>query len=60
MEIGDLVTFNGKAYVLRGLDPTGVPDRSVLLEDPDDGAQITVPFAALGEHPSGGGLTRDP
>ena len=60
MEIGDLVSWNGKTYVLRGLDPMGVPDRRVLLEDPETGEQVAVPLTALDEHPSDGGLTRDP
>ena len=59
MQIGDLVTLNGKSYVLRGLDPMGVPDRRVLLEDPDTEEQITVPITALEKHPSDGGLSRD-
>ena len=34
MEIGDLVTYQGRAYVLRGLEPMSVPNRRVELEDP--------------------------
>ena len=42
MEIGELVTYQGQSYVLRGLDPMGVPDRRVELEDPETGEQISV------------------
>jgi hypothetical protein len=47
MEIGDLVTYNGRTYVLRGLDPTGVPDRSVELEDSESGEHISAPLAEV-------------
>jgi hypothetical protein len=47
MEIGDLVTYQGCAYVLRGLDPMGVPDRRVELEDPESGEHISVPLAEV-------------
>jgi len=33
MEIGDLVIYNGCAYVLRGLDPMSVHDRRAELEE---------------------------
>jgi hypothetical protein len=47
MEIGDLVIYRGSAYVLRGLDPMGVPDRHVELEDPKTGEHISVPMAEV-------------
>jgi hypothetical protein len=47
MEIGDLVTYQGCAYVLRGLDPMSVPDRRAELEDPDSGEHIWVPLAEV-------------
>ena len=50
MEIGDLVTYKGRAYVLRGLDPMGVPDRHVQLEDPATGEQLSVPLAEVSPH----------
>jgi hypothetical protein len=43
MKIGDLVLYQGRPYVLRGLDPMGVPERRVILEDPETGEE----FAAL-------------
>src|SRR5438094_689682 len=47
MKIGDLVTYQGRSYVLRGLEPMSVPNRRDELEDPERRentfyAQITV------------------
>ena len=47
MEIGDLVTYNGKSYVLRGLEPMSVPDRKAEIEDPESGEVQSVPVALL-------------
>jgi len=44
MKIGDLVTYKGRAYVLRGLEPMSVPNRRAELEDPDSGEVIVVPL----------------
>ena len=49
MRIGDPVTYEGRRYVLRGLDPMGVPDRRADLEDTETGELIRVPVTAL-EH----------
>jgi hypothetical protein len=42
MKIGDFVLYQGRPYVLRGLDPMGVPERRVILEDPETGEEITA------------------
>ena len=47
MEIGDLVTYQGRAYVLRGLEPMSVPDRRAELENPETGELLSVPFAEV-------------
>ena len=47
MEIGDLVTYQGRAYVLRGLEPMSVPDRRAELEDPESGETIVAPLAEV-------------
>jgi hypothetical protein len=47
MKIGDLVTYQGRAYVLRGLEPMSVPNRRVELEDPASGEVIVVPLAEV-------------
>jgi hypothetical protein len=53
MEIGDLVTYQGRAYVLRGLDPMGVPERRAELEDPASGERLFVPLEEVLERPEG-------
>jgi len=47
MEIGDLVTYQGRAYVLRGLEPMSVPNRRAELEDPETGEVVVVPLAEV-------------
>jgi hypothetical protein len=44
MKIGDNVTYQGRSYVLRGLEPMSVPDRRVELEDAETGQLISVPL----------------
>ena len=44
MKIGDLITYQGRAYVLRGLEPMSVPNRRAELKDPDSGEVIVVPL----------------
>jgi hypothetical protein len=53
MNIGELVTYQGRAYVLRGLEPMSVPDRRAELEDPETGDVLSVPFAEVSEHSEG-------
>ena len=45
MKIGDLVTYQGRSYVLRGLEPMSVPNRRAELEDLETGERIVVPLA---------------
>ncbi|MDX6407749.1 MAG: hypothetical protein QOE13_820 [Gaiellaceae bacterium] len=47
MKIGDLVTYQGRAYVLRGLEPMSVPNRRVELEDAETGEVVVVPLAEV-------------
>jgi hypothetical protein len=44
MNIGELVTYEGRSYVLRGLEPMSVPRRRAELEDPETGERISVPL----------------
>jgi hypothetical protein len=46
MDIGDIVSFEGTRYSVRGLDPDGAEPRLVYLEDAS-GRTISVPFAEL-------------
>jgi hypothetical protein len=47
MRIGDLLDYEGKRYIVRGLDPMGVPERRVDLEDVETAERIRVPMAEL-------------
>jgi hypothetical protein len=47
MRIGDPVTYQGRRYVLLGLDPMGIPDRLADLEDIETGEVIRVPVSEL-------------
>jgi hypothetical protein len=51
MEIGDLVIYDGKSFVLRGLEPMSVPDRRADIEDPESGERRSVPVALLAAVP---------
>jgi len=51
MRIGDLVSYHGTQYVLRGLDPMSVPDRQAELEDPATGERLRVPLSEVQEAP---------
>jgi hypothetical protein len=44
MEIGDLVTYDGKTYVLRGFEPMSVDNRQAELEDPRTGEWVRAPL----------------
>jgi len=44
MKIGDIITYQGRSYVLRGLEPMSVPDRRAELEDAETGELISVPL----------------
>jgi len=44
MEIGSLVTYQGRPYYLRGLDPMSVSDRRAELEDVFTHERISVPL----------------
>ena len=44
MKIGELVTYEGRSYVLRGLDPMSVPNRRAELEDAETGERLVVPL----------------
>jgi len=52
MEIGDFVTYEGREFVLRGLDPMSVDDRRAELEDLRTGERIWVPLTELDEEPT--------
>jgi hypothetical protein len=47
MKIGDLVTYQRRIYVLRGLEPMSVPNRRAELEDAESGEGVVVPLAEV-------------
>jgi hypothetical protein len=51
MEIGDLATYQGRQYVLRGLDPMSVDERRAELEDLANGEHVWVLLSDLEEPP---------
>ena len=63
MEIGSLVTYRGRAYYLRGLDPMSVSDRQAELEDAFTGARVMAPLDEVVDvkgRREDRGLTREP
>jgi hypothetical protein len=42
--IGDLVLYQGRRYVLLGIDPMSVSDRRAELEDLESGEHVLVLF----------------
>lgn len=49
MNIGDHVTWNGRTWILRGLQPMSVPERHADLEDPVTGEHVHPPLAEVTE-----------
>jgi hypothetical protein len=47
MDVGDLVIWLGRRYLLLGFDPMSVPDRSAYLADEDTGARVAAPVAEV-------------
>jgi hypothetical protein len=54
VNLGDPVLYRGRVYVLRGLDPMSVANRTVLLEDERTGELVRAPLDEVepaGERP---------
>ena len=47
MEIGTVVTYGGRSWYVRGLDPYGVTPQYVYLENVDSGRRLTVDVRKL-------------
>jgi hypothetical protein len=47
MRIGDHVRYDGRLYVVVGLDPMGLPGRRADLVDVETGERRRVPLAEL-------------
>ena len=44
MAIGDYVLYQGRRFVLLGIDPMSVTNRRAELQDPDTGELLRVPL----------------
>jgi hypothetical protein len=53
MKIGEVLTYNGRTYVLLGLEPMSVPDRKADLRDIDSDEIVSVPCAVLAQSSEG-------
>jgi hypothetical protein len=51
MAIGDHVLYNGRRYLLIGIDPMSVTDRRAQLEDLETGERVRVPLDAVQDLP---------
>jgi hypothetical protein len=60
VNIGDQVLYDGRVYVLRGLDPMSVPNRTVLLEDALEGGLIRAPLDDIEPAESRSGFESEP
>jgi hypothetical protein len=58
MEIGEILNYNGRSYVLVGLEPMSVPDRKAELRDQETGEVVSVPCSILAQ--TGEGFGEDP
>jgi hypothetical protein len=47
MNIGDVVTYRGRAVILLGLEPMSVPDRHARVRDVETGEEHDVAFDEL-------------
>jgi hypothetical protein len=53
MEIGKVLNYGGRTYVLLGMEPMSVPDRRAELEDTDTGEIVSVPCSILAQSSEG-------
>jgi hypothetical protein len=58
MEIGEVLNYEGRTYVLLGMEPMSVPDRKAELQDAETGEIVSVPCAVLAQ--SSEGFGQDP
>lgn len=49
MELGDVVIWHGRRWIVRGFDPASVTEQTVVLEDPRTGEQVTAPLEEVSE-----------
>jgi hypothetical protein len=58
MEIGKVLTYDGRTYVLLGMEPMSVPERRAELEDIETGEVLRIPSSLLAR--SSEGLSKQP
>jgi hypothetical protein len=58
MEIGKVLNYEGRTYVLLGMEPMSVPDRKAELQDTETGEIVSVPCAVLAQSSEGLGEQR--
>ena len=49
MELGEVVIWNERRWIVRGFDPAGVTERTVALEDPETGERVDAPFEEVSD-----------
>jgi hypothetical protein len=54
MELGDLVIWCGRRWIVRGVDPVSVTGRTVTLEDAESGEIVNAPLDTVAEQNSPG------
>jgi hypothetical protein len=55
MQIGEVFNYNGRTYVLLGMEPMSVPDRKAELQDAETGEIVSVPWSILAHSSEGFG-----
>ena len=58
MEIGEVVNYNGRSYVLLGIEPMSLPDRRADLRDQETGEIVSIPCSLLARSGEGFGQER--
>jgi hypothetical protein len=53
MEIGKVLNYDGRAYVLLGMEPMSVPDRRAELQDTETGEVVRIPCSLLARSSEG-------
>ena len=55
LRIGERVIYDGRAYVVEGVDPMSVPERRVYLRAENSGKTLIVPLVAHSARTARGG-----
>jgi hypothetical protein len=55
MEIGKVLNYDGRTYVLLGMEPMSVPDRKAELQDTETAEVVRIPCSLLAQ--TGEGLS---